>query len=64
LKGSFRFCRIPVVIYSTYTDNNLIQECTLLGASMVVVKPIDFEGYQKMMNDFLEFVKSDEGKKK
>ena len=54
LKTSLRFSKIPAVIYSTYTDNNLINECTRLGAHMVAVKPIDNEGYQKMMDDFLQ----------
>src|SRR6188768_1397731 len=35
LKGSIRFSNIHTVIYSTYTDSNLIRECTQLGASMV-----------------------------
>jgi CheY-like chemotaxis protein len=53
LRGDPRFSNIPAVIYSTYTDSNLIVECTMLGANMVAVKPIDNEGYQKMMDDFL-----------
>jgi len=56
LKSSERFSKIPAVIYSTYTDFNLIRECTELGARMVALKPIDFEGYQKMMDDWLEAV--------
>jgi CheY-like chemotaxis protein len=54
LKGHERFSSIPAVIYSTYTDSNLILECTRLGATMVATKPIDFESYQKMMDDFLQ----------
>ena len=54
LKSSKRFAKIPAVIYSTYTDSSLIIECTKLGANMVAVKPIDNEGYQKMMDDFLQ----------
>jgi CheY-like chemotaxis protein len=56
LKSHARFTRIPAVIYSTYTDSNLVIECKKLGASMVAVKPIDHEGYQKMMNDFLQVI--------
>lgn len=55
LRASERFSKIPTVIYSTYTDSNLILECKRLGASMVVEKPIDHSGYQKMMDDFLKF---------
>ncbi|HTE29978.1 MAG TPA: response regulator [Chryseolinea sp.] len=54
LKSHERFSKIPAVIYSTYTDSTLIVECTELGANMVAVKPIDDDGYQKMMNDFLQ----------
>jgi CheY-like chemotaxis protein len=55
LGTSERFSKIPTVIYSTYTDANLINECRRLGARMVVEKPIDHSGYQKMMDDFLKF---------
>jgi CheY-like chemotaxis protein len=54
LKSSQRFSKIPTVIYSTYTDSKLVIECTRLGANMVAVKPIDNDGYQKMMDDFLQ----------
>jgi len=56
LKNNARFSRIPAVIYSTYTDTNLVIECKNLGASMVASKPIDDAGYQKMMDDFLQLV--------
>ena len=54
LKSSDRYSKIPTVVYSTYADTNLIIDCKRLGALMVAVKPIDHEGYQKMMNDFLK----------
>lgn len=53
LKSSAKFSKIRVLIYSTYTDSNLITECMALGANGVAVKPIDYEGYQKMMNNCL-----------
>jgi CheY-like chemotaxis protein len=56
LKSDPRYVSIPAVIYSTYTDTNLIIDCTNLGASMVAVKPIDRGGYQKMMDDFLQLL--------
>jgi CheY-like chemotaxis protein len=56
LKSHSRYARIPAVIYSTYTDSNLIIDCKKLGAGMVASKPIDNEGYQKMMDDFLQLV--------
>jgi CheY-like chemotaxis protein len=56
LKSHERFSKIPVVIYSTYADSDLVVDCKKLGASMVAGKPIDHEGYQKMMDDFLRIV--------
>jgi CheY-like chemotaxis protein len=56
LKSHARYANIPAVIYSTYTDSSLIFDCKELGASMVAVKPIDAEGYQKMMDDFLRVI--------
>lgn len=56
LKSHSRFAQIPIVVYSTYADTNLINDCKSLGASMVAVKPIDDEGYQKMMDDFLQVI--------
>jgi CheY-like chemotaxis protein len=53
LKSNPRYSKIPAVIYSTYTDSNLVSECLELGARMVAVKPIDHEGYQKMMDEWL-----------
>jgi CheY-like chemotaxis protein len=53
LKSSELLSKIPAVIYSTYTDSSLIVDCKKLGADMVAVKPIDEEGYVKMMDDFL-----------
>jgi len=53
LKSSVRFSQIPTVVYSTYADSGLVGDCKKLGAIMVAVKPIDLEGYQKMMDDFL-----------
>lgn len=56
LKSHSRFSHIPAVIYSTYTDSDLIIDCKRLGAGMIAVKPIDDAGYQKMMDDFLQIL--------
>ena len=53
LRSHERFAKIPAVIYSTYADTTLIIDCKKLGARMVASKPIDNDGYQKMMDDFL-----------
>lgn len=48
--------RIPAVIYSTYADTTLIADCKNLGAKVIASKPIDEDGYHKMMDDFLEVI--------
>ena len=56
LKSERRYAKISAVIYSTYTDSALISDCKKLGADVVATKPIDNDGYQKMMDDFLRNV--------
>jgi CheY-like chemotaxis protein len=58
LKQHKRYAEIPAVIYSTYTDTNLIADCKTLGARIVASKPIDHDGYQKMMDDFLDVIET------
>jgi len=53
LKNSDRFADIATVVYSTYADSTLIEDCKKLGAIIVASKPIDQEGYEKMMDEFL-----------
>ena len=53
LKEDKRFSHIPVVIYSTYTDKQLIETCTEAGASAVVPKPITQNGYEEMIDTCL-----------
>lgn len=54
LKQSDRYTHIPVMVYSTYTDSELVKNSIDLGASIVVAKPITKEGYHKMIDAFLE----------
>ena len=54
LKSSKRYVNIPAVIYSTHADVNLVLECSALGAQMVSPKPIDQQGYNRMMDNFLK----------
>lgn len=54
LKSHPKYKDIAAVIYSTYTDQNLILEGALLGAKSVSSKPIDKAGYFKMMDQFLK----------
>jgi len=56
LKSSDRYLHIPVVIYSTYSDNKLMDECASLGASMVASKPAGYDEYKAMINQFLRII--------
>ena len=55
LKQDERFANIPVVIYSTYIDQMLTNAALELGAYKVATKPVSKQGYNKMMDDFLDF---------
>src|SRR3982751_1160607 len=56
LKSTDDYQDIPVVVYSTYTDAQLIETCTEAGASIVVPKPISKEGYNQMIDAFLQLI--------
>lgn len=49
LKEDKRYTHIPVIIYSTYTDETLIKIGSEMGATMVVSKPVTKEGYHEMI---------------
>ncbi|UYQ94596.1 response regulator [Chitinophaga horti] len=49
LKADDRFAHIPVVIYSTYNDSRLINECMTGGADQIITKPDSFEGFRDMI---------------
>lgn len=49
LKEDERYTHIPVIIYSTYTDDTLIKIGSEMGATMVVSKPVTKEGYHEMI---------------
>jgi len=53
LKGIDRYAHIPVVIYSTYTNDILLAQCLSFGALMAVVKPVDKKGYNDMIDKIL-----------
>ena len=52
LKNESRYAHIPVMIYSTYTDDQLIKKGTELGACMIMAKPLTKEGYDQLVNAF------------
>ncbi|OLY94347.1 CheY chemotaxis protein or a CheY-like REC (receiver) domain [Cnuella takakiae] len=49
LKQDKRFNHIPIVIYSTYADENLIKNGFEKGACIVLPKPVTKEGYNEMV---------------
>jgi CheY-like chemotaxis protein len=57
LKSSSLYSHIPVMVYSTYTDQNLIKTCNEHGACAVVTKPISKEGYNEMMDELLRKIR-------
>jgi CheY-like chemotaxis protein len=56
LKSNDDYQDIPVVVYSTYTDAQLIESCTEAGASVVMAKPLTKDGYNKMIDSFLALI--------
>jgi CheY-like chemotaxis protein len=56
LKRTDRFSKIPVVFYSTYADPQLVSACKNNGAIAVVTKPITKEGYEEMLDNFLQVI--------
>ena len=57
LKTHEHYAHIPVMVYSTYTDNYLVKECTGKGALVVTSKPVSKDGYHEMMDSFLSAIK-------
>ena len=56
LKSHKRYNKIDIVIYSTHTDQKLIEDCTVLGAVLVIAKPVSFEGYNHMISSILNVI--------
>lgn len=56
LKNSPRYAKIPVAVYTTYTDKRLIDECYQSGALTVVAKPISPSGYHQMMDELVRLI--------
>ena len=54
LKTDPRYAGIPVMIYSTYANDLLVEEGLNRGATMVASKPSDPAGYNRMMDDFFD----------
>ena len=60
LKSSEKYTRIPVVIYSTYIHEKLIESCLNSGASLVLAKPDDKDGYLTMLDKMVAVVRHEE----
>ena len=56
LKSSPRFAEIPVVIYSTYANQELVNKSLIAGAAAVLPKPESKEGYNSMIFDILKVI--------
>jgi len=56
LKSSNKYVHIPVVIYSTYADEQLTDICTKSGAIMVVSKPLTQAGYHLLIDECLKTI--------
>lgn len=56
LKSNHHFSQIPVLVYSSFADENLRQKSLALGATLVFAKPYTIDGYHEMLNSFLTFV--------
>ena len=54
LKANSRYAHIPVSIYSTYTDEELIKKGLASGACYVISKPVTKEGYHEMIDKLFE----------
>jgi len=57
LKSIPRYTHIPVFIYSTYADAQLIENCITAGAVMVFSKPFTKDGYHEMIDAFVAAIK-------
>lgn len=51
LKEDSRYAHIPVIIYSTYHNEVLENQCASLGALMIVPKPTSKQGYHEMIDN-------------
>jgi CheY-like chemotaxis protein len=56
LKNSPRYCKIPVIIYSTSNNEDERRKCLSFGAVDYLVKPLSVDDGHAMVKRFLEFV--------
>ncbi|HEX2535087.1 MAG TPA: response regulator [Chitinophagaceae bacterium] len=53
LKSDSRYAHIPVMIYSTYTNEALEKEGMARGACLVLPKPFTKAGYEQLIQSFI-----------
>jgi len=56
LKKTHPYSSIPVFVYSTYMDEKLEAECIGNGACKVFTKPIDKNGYHRLVDVLLKYL--------
>ncbi|SEW36904.1 response regulator [Chitinophaga arvensicola] len=54
IKAHPQLKNIPVVIFSTYNDSRLSNECLNLGAAQTITKPDSYEGFQRVIGKLIE----------
>lgn len=54
IKKNDRYNHIPVVIYSTYNDSRISNECVNIGATQIITKPDTFEGFRDMIETLVK----------
>jgi len=57
LKLSRRYNSIPVVIYSTYADEMLINRAVQSGAILILTKPLNRSGYHEMIDTIFQAIR-------
>lgn len=53
------FSQIPIIIYSTYVDEQMLNRLQKKGANWYLIKPDSFEKLKKLLLKSLEFIQSD-----
>ncbi len=51
IKKNSRYCKIPVIIFSTSSNRETIDEAYKYGANCYIVKPASYEEFVKKVND-------------
>lgn len=57
LKSDDRYAQIPVMIYSTFADENLQRQSKDSGAILLMAKPSTFNGYNNLIDELLAVIR-------